>query len=216
MRLIGLGVMATLAMMAGTLPASAAWMEYVYADLGVAKEFPAEPKVTTGTYKTPVAGTATSHIFSVDEPDAKYSMTVVDLMDKADRGSSIQGECVFLAESQGKATIANMPSRIEPGPAAVYGRIISEDLKDGSRALTECFYTKGHLYKLVADILPSNPDFPSSAEGVRFVNSLRFNLKNEPAAACPADEAPAAEGGARPARGGRARGGDAAGAGGGE
>jgi hypothetical protein len=177
MRLIGCGV-AFVAAVAWIAPASA-WTEYKYEDLGVAKEFPAEPKVATGTYKTVVAGAAPSHIFTVDEPDSKYSMIVVDLMDKVDSGSTIQGECVAMAEEAGKATVANMPARVEPGKAAIYGRIVSEDMKDGSRQLTECFYTKGRLYKIAATILPSNSDFPNSAEGVRFINSLRFNMKDE-------------------------------------
>ena len=36
--------------------ASAAWAEYMYSDLGIAKEFPAAPNVESGIYETSVAG----------------------------------------------------------------------------------------------------------------------------------------------------------------
>jgi hypothetical protein len=183
---------------------AAAWKEYQYPDLGIAKEFPGDPKAETSTYKTQVAGTAPAHIFSLEQDDVKYSLAVVDLMDKADRGASIMGECVALAEDEGKP-VANMQARVEFGPKAVYGRIVSADLKNGSRAMTECFYTKGRLYKIVAQIAPANSDFPNSSEAIRFINSLSFDFQADNAqAAAPPPPPGTARPGGYDALGGRA------------
>lgn len=185
-------------LVATTLPAAAAWKEYRYEDLGVVKEFPVAPKMQTGTYKTPVAGTATAHILTAEEEGIKYTLTVVDLMNKVEQGATLMGECVYLAEDEGKP-VANMMARVEPGPRAIYGRIISDDLKDGSRAMTACFYTKGRLYKVQALVLPSNPDYPNSSQAIRFVNSLSFNMRGDPAEDAATDAA------TRGNRGGAAR-----------
>jgi hypothetical protein len=155
-------------------PASAAWKEYKYADLGVAKEFPADPKVTDGEYKTQAAGTAPAKIFTVEQDNAIYRMTVADLRGKADQGASIMGECTFLAEDAGNP-VQNMTARIN----RVYGRLQSTDLPDGSRAMTECLFTAGRLYKIEAIILPTNDDFPTSPQAIRFVNSVDFNMRGE-------------------------------------
>src|SRR5689334_6020121 len=82
-------------------PASAEWKNYRYPELGVAKEFPAEPKVVDGEYKTQLAGTAPAKIFTVELDNVIYRMTVADLRSKADQGATIMGECTFLAEDAG-------------------------------------------------------------------------------------------------------------------
>ncbi len=197
MRLLAFSI-AMAAMAAASSPAAAAWKEFKLEDLGIVKEFPADPKVEMGTYKTPVAGTATSHIFTVEQDDVKYIMTVVDLMDKVEKGATIMGECVYLAEDEG-TPVANMTARVEPGAPAVYGRIQTEDLKDGTRSMTACFFTKGRLYKLQAIVLKSNPDFPNSPQAIRFINSLSFNMAGEGGGG--------GGGGAPGAAGGRAAGG---------
>ena len=179
-------------------PASAAWKEYKYEDLAVAKEFPGDPKVEVGEYKTPVTGTAPAKILTVEQDNAIYRMTVADLHDKANDGAAIMGECTYLAEVAGKP-IANMTARIDRG---VYGRIQSTDLKDGSRSMTECLFTNGRLYKVEAIINPRNDDFPNSPQAIRFVNSIDFNLNGE---------APPTEDGAAPAAAGGRAGGRAGG-----
>jgi hypothetical protein len=175
-----ISVLATpiLIMTALAAPASAAWKEYPYPGLGVVKEFPADPKVETTTYKSLVVGDPVpAHVATVAGDTVTYTMMVADLMDRAERGASIMGECVALAELEGKP-VANMPARIEGGIKAVFGRIVSVDLKNGNRAMTECFFTAGRLYKVEAIITPANDDFPNSSEAVRFINTLRFNLGN--------------------------------------
>ncbi len=191
MRLIPLALVATAAI-AMVSPATAGWKEYKYEDLVVAKEFPGEPKIEDGQYKAPVAGTAPAKILTVEQDNVVYRMTVADLHDKLAISAAIMGECTYLAEAAGKS-IVNMTARIGHD---VYGRIQSTDLKDGSRAMTECLFTNGRLYKIEAIISPKNDDFPNSPQAIRFVNSIDFDLKGEEAAAETATT-PAAGGGAR-------------------
>jgi len=44
-------LVATIALVSS--PASAAWQEYIYEDLGIAKAFPVAPERTEGLYETP-------------------------------------------------------------------------------------------------------------------------------------------------------------------
>ena len=174
MRLLAFSIAASV-MVATASPAAAAWHEYKYEELGVIKQFPAEPKAEKGVYKTIIVPEAPAHIFSVTHEDVKYSLTVVDLMDRVEKGSTIQGECVFNAEKDGKP-IASMTSRIEIGPDGIYGRIQTNDLNDGSRSMTACFFTKGRLYRIQAIVLPTNSDFPNSSQAIRFINGIGFDL----------------------------------------
>lgn len=155
--------------------ASAAWSEYMFADLGIAKEFPAEPKREQTEYKTPVAGAAKATLLSTIQDNIEYRLTVVELQHKVEAGASIMGECAFMAEAEGDL-LANATTRIEPGAGAIYGRLISVDLKNGAgRRQTACFFTKGRLYKMQATVLPANGQ-PNSSQAIRFSNSMRFDF----------------------------------------
>jgi len=159
-------------------PASAAWKIYNYPELGVFKEFPAEPKAEDITYKTPVSGEHKGKKFSVAEDDVDYAMTVVDMPDKIDTSASIMGECTYNAEVAG-VSVSNMTARVEPGARAVYGRMQSTDIKGKGRSLTACFFNKGRLYIIEALVRPNNQDFPNSPLAIRFVNSMSFQQPRE-------------------------------------
>ena len=47
---VRLSAVAAAALLLGVIPAHAAWKEYVYEDLGIAKYFPVEPKMGKGTW----------------------------------------------------------------------------------------------------------------------------------------------------------------------
>jgi hypothetical protein len=159
----------------GAAPAEAAWMEHVLRDLGIAKEFPNDPKRESGTYSAPVAGTASATVLSVSEDNVDYKMTVVPLPGKQEVGAAIMGECAHFAEQEGQP-LANMTTRIEPGARAVYGRLVSVNLRNNQgRRQTACFYTKGNLYKIEATVRPEHGQ-PNSSQAIRFTNSMRFNI----------------------------------------
>ena len=173
-------------------PASAAWEEYLFEDLGIAKEFPVEPTRSQTVYRgaefserrTAVAGRdRPATLLSVEVDNIIFRMFVVDFSDKIEQSASILGECVYLAEDagvgEGKEVLANMNTRVEPGANAVYGRLITVDLgEEVGRKMTACFFTKGNLYQIEAHVLPAHGDM-NSPFAVRFGNSMRFNIEHD-------------------------------------
>ena len=159
--------------------ASAEWKEYVYRDLGIAKEFPAEPKRETGEYKTEVIGKegVPAVILTAEDDNVVFRMTVADLQkpEFIARSASIASECIFLAEEDGN-TLANMTNRVEGGINAVYGRLTSVELfENKGRKQTTCLFTKGKMYVISAHVLPAHGE-PNSSQAIRFTNSMRFNI----------------------------------------
>ena len=73
-------------LLAVTAPAEAAWKEYVYEDLGIAKYFPAEPKRETGTWgqgiRLPLAKIVPATILTAEDGGVIYKLTVVDFPDR--------------------------------------------------------------------------------------------------------------------------------------
>ena len=160
--------------------AAAAWEEYMYADLGIAKEFPSPPNVESGIYRTAVAGTGSvsALIYSVEEDYVVYKMTVADMRAPAyiARSASILSECIYLAEQEGMVR-AKMPQRVEDGiNYRVYGHLTSVDLfENQGRKQTNCFFTKGRLFKIEVIVLPEHGQ-PNSSLAIRFSSSLRFRI----------------------------------------
>lgn len=160
--------------------ASAAWAEYMYEDLGIAKEFPAEPNVENDIYETSVAGSGTvpSVILSVEQDDVLYMMTVADMRapEYIMRGANLLSECITRAEQEGDLR-AKMPQRVEDGVGyRVYGHMTSVDLFDNQgRKQTNCFVTKGRLFKIEVIVRPAHGQ-PNSSLAIRFSSSLRFRI----------------------------------------
>ncbi len=175
MRLIAIAFAAA-AMLASAPAGAAEWAEYRYEDLGVIKEFPGEPTRTEGEYATPVVGTAATTEFYYEEDNIVFEMAVVELQDRVDISASILGECVANAEAEG-TPLANMTNRVENGPDAVYGRLVSVALaNEGGRRQTAClFNATGRLYVIRATVLPEHGQ-PNSSMVIRFTNSLSFNF----------------------------------------
>jgi hypothetical protein len=70
-----------------------------------------------------------------------------------------------------------MTNRVEPGARAVYGRLVSVNLRNNAgRRQTACLYTKGKLYKIEATVHPEHGQ-PNSSQAIRFTNSIRFNIE---------------------------------------
>jgi hypothetical protein len=170
---------ALLAALASAPAAAQQWQEHMFRELGIAKEFPAPPRMETGTYETPVIGRAVpSTVYSVTLDNIIYRLTIADLMQPefVAKSASIYAECLEQAEGEGRV-LARMPQRVEDGTEfRVYGQMTSVELaNNGGRKLTNCFYTKGRLYKIEATVLPAHGEFNSSL-AIRFAASLRFRL----------------------------------------
>jgi hypothetical protein len=159
------------------------WKEYVFREHEIAKEFPAPPVKTTGEYKTEVVGdkAAPATIYTVERDNLIFRMTVVDLMspEHVAKGASLMGECVYIAEDEGRP-LAHMPQRVEDGTAyRVYGHLVTVELPaDKGRKQTNCFYSKGRLFKIESHVLPAHGQINTSM-AIRFSASVRFRLERD-------------------------------------
>ena len=182
MRLTTLAAAALAAMVMNTAPAMAAWQEIRNPELFIVKEWPGTPTRTEGRYQTGVVGRegVPAHIFTYEEGNIVYRMLIAELdaPEYVARSASIMGECVFMAEEEG-IPLANMTNRVQGGVNAVYGRLVSVDLREnGGRRQTACLFTRGRLYKIDATVLPAHGE-PNSSLAIRFTNSLSFSDRAE-------------------------------------
>jgi hypothetical protein len=210
MRSTGFIVTAALAI-AISAPAQAAWKEFTYNDLGIRKDFPLEPKRTTGLYKTRIVDNAKADILTAEQNGVIYRLTVVDLRSRAQDGATIMGECNYNSLTQAAKALGDYSTEIGLGPNGVYGRWTSVDMANKDRVMTACYFTKGRLYKIESVITPRHEFHPNSPEAFRFVNALDFNMdpnRDVPRPAAPGAAArtgpapgPAGEGKAVPAPG---------------
>ena len=180
---------------------AAAWKEYPQPDLGFVVEFPADPAVSTGNYKTTLVPSAVAHIYSVKEDHALYVATVVDLLDRKEEGATLLGEAESNVRGLGDVTSISM-SRVEPGRAAIFGRFITIDCRNGKpadeigqtpaavrtwfknitgvecpdkgRLMVNLFFNRGRLYLINGINLPSADEDTSSPAALRFANSISF------------------------------------------
>jgi hypothetical protein len=172
MRLIALGILAALA---ATTPAHAAWKEYVFKDVEVAKDFPSEPKKEKGVYKTPLAKEAPSVTYSVTQEGITYQMTIVDFTKRAGDGANLLNEAAQarIGEKGVKFSLDDFPL-YDKGTASVYGTLVTIDKPNGDRAKAALFFNKGRLY-VVEAIVPSSAD--KGDPGVtRFMDTVRFHM----------------------------------------
>jgi len=198
MRAVGLIVVTILT---ASFPVWAAWKEYPQPELGFVVEFPADPVVTAGNYKTTLVPSGNVHIYSVREAHALYVATVVDLLDRKEEGATLLGEAESMVRQLGDVTSVSA-SRVEPGRAAVFGRFMTvacrsgrpADLQgqtaesvrawlkniagvecpDGGRLVVNMFFHRGRLYLIQGINLPSEDDTALSPAALRFANSISF------------------------------------------
>jgi hypothetical protein len=192
--------LAAAAVIIGSGAAEAAWKEHPYKDLGFVVEFPDEPRVATGNYKTVLVQSANVHIYSQKQDNALFIASVVDLQERSGEGASLMTEAEFNLSLIGNIS-GNSTSRVEPGRDSVFGRFITIDCQSGrvpdqpgqtEAALTwfknvsgvECpnkgrltvnlFFNRGRLYMIQGINLP-NPDGESfGPAALRFANSISF------------------------------------------
>ncbi len=180
--------------------AAAAWKEYPLPQFGFAVEFPAEPTMSTGNYRTVMVRTAPVHIFSVKEDHSVYVASVVDLMDRKEEGASLLGEAEFNLSMLGDVSNSSV-SRVEPGANAVWGHFVTVDCRkakipdqpgqgdaartwfknntglecvDGTRLTVNMFFHRGRLYLIHGINLPNPDDTTIGPAALRFANSISF------------------------------------------
>jgi len=169
--------------------ALAQWQEYVFADLGMAKEFPAAPVIEEGEYQTIVIGDVPvpARFFSTEQGGVTMKIIVADMRaaELAVKGANVMGECYFDAELEGDV-LSNLAHRLEDGtPYGIHGRIVDvlldadeegEDSEDErARKQTSCFFAKGRLFKNEA-IVSRQAGEGGVETAAHFVRSLRFDV----------------------------------------
>ena len=197
MRQFGLIVVAALIACGSAV---AAWKAYPLPQLGFVVEFPADPATSTGNYRTALVSSATAHIYSLKEDHEIYVATVVDLLDHKEEGANLLGEAEFNYTMLGDVT-GTTPSRVEPGRAAVWGRIVTVDCRrsklpnvpgeteaartwfknitgvdcpDRSRLTVNMFFNRGRLYLIQGMNLPNEEGSSIGPSALRFANSISF------------------------------------------
>ena len=193
-------VIASVLMVCGS--ATAAWKEFPLPQFGFVVEFPADPKTSTGDYRTVLVPSATAHIYSAREDHAIYVATVVDFLDRKEEGANLLGEAEFNYTMLGDVSGIS-PSRVEPGKAAVWGRFFTIDCRsskipdqpgqtqaartwfkaitgvecpDKGRLTVNMFFNRGRLYLIQGMNLPTTDDSSFGPSALRFANSISFFL----------------------------------------
>jgi hypothetical protein len=184
----------------GSGAVQAAWKEHPYKDLGFVVEFPDDPRVATGNYKTVLVPSANVHIYSQKQDNALFVASVVDLQDRAGEGASLMTEAEFNLALLGEIS-GNSTSRVEPGRDAVFGRFITIDCQSGrvpdqpgqteaahawfknitgmecpdkGRLTVNMFFNRGRLYMIQGINLPSQDGASFGPAALRFANSISF------------------------------------------
>jgi hypothetical protein len=148
-------------------PAEAqAWREYRYA--GFAIQFPAEPRIESGTYATAEGTTVAARTYAAQGDSARYKVTVANVSRGRRGEADVVSEAIGLLSENGEVVV-DLPHRVN----GILGRQLSIAGHDGSRTAVAVFYRNRRLYLVEGTILPTHDD-PMSSDGMRFQQSLRF------------------------------------------
>ena len=149
-------------------PAAAqGWKEYTYPQFSFGISFPAEPTVETKSYQTADGTAAEARVYSVAQPNAVFTMTVVDLSGVQTEEKAVIDHAIQTLSQSGEIKL-DIPHRI----SRVYGRQLSITGRDGSHASIALFYHQKRLYQIQGLALPSGED--GTADAIRFQQSLIF------------------------------------------
>jgi hypothetical protein len=155
---------ATVLAMIGALFAAAEWQVYSYPQEGFAVDFPTQPSISLGPYRTIDGHAAPAVTYWARQDQVRYTVTVVDFsrIDLGDRDAAADAVKALVKDGTVKA---DAETRLNFRP----GRALSIEGKDGRRTLAEIFFFDHRLYQLAAE----GPS-PGSGALVRFQQSLQF------------------------------------------
>jgi len=149
------------------------WREYGYLENAFAIQFPAQPKITEGSYATALL-TVSATIYALDRDDARYSVTVADFSKTQLSELTIMELAVENFKNRAEIVV-DIPHRVNRH----LGRQLSVAGHDGSRSSVALFYYQRRLYLVEGTMLPTSAD-PESSDGARFQQSLRFTNDARP------------------------------------
>ena len=180
--------------------AAAAWKEYPYPDLGFAINFPGDPTMSTGNYKSGLVPGAPVHNFNWKEGYSLFIASVVDLLDRKEEGANIIGEAESNYTFMGDV-IENSISRVEGGRNAVWGHFLTIECRkskipdqpglndnarvwftgvtgiecsDKTRITVNMYFNRGRLYLIHGINLPNPEDDSTGPNALRFANGVSF------------------------------------------
>jgi hypothetical protein len=150
-------------------PAAAqTWDTYSYPDAKFAVQFPAQPSVGGGSYRTTAGLDRPAKVYSARLDNVAYTLTVADFSGTALEKDAVIGDAVKAFGQMGEIAI-DVDARIN----TEYGRELSVIHKDGGRSVTAIFFFGNRLYLLRGHAMPPNPG-DATARLIRFQQSLQF------------------------------------------
>ena len=160
-----------LALFLGTAPAWA-WTESIYLDQGVAIQFPAKPQAMKSAYNSIFAKGLPAMVYSAEDDNVVYKLTVVDLTNRPDVGANFLNEAANGLMREGDVLFTDFP-RVYQGERSIFGVTLVVDRQDGSRVRTSLYYNKGRLYIADAVVLPARGDKDMTTPS-RYDQTIRF------------------------------------------
>lgn len=155
----------------GASPA-AAWQEYIYLDRGVAIQFPVAPQIRTATHQSTLLKGLPATIYSAEDDNVLYRLTVVDLGTRVDVAPNLLNEAAYFLMREGDVLFTDFP-RVYNDERAIYGLTLVVDRTDGSRARSSLYVSKGRLYVADAIVRPARGDKDMTTPS-RFDQTIRF------------------------------------------
>ena len=160
-----------LTLVIGAGPA-AAWEEYVYRDRGFAIQFPAPPQVRMAAHQSTLVKGLPAAIYSAEDDNVLYRMTVVDLAGHTDAANNLLNEAAYFLMREGDVLFTDFP-RVYQDAQAIYGVTLVVDRTDGSRARSSLYVSKGRLYIADAIVRAARGDKDMTVPS-RFDQTIRF------------------------------------------
>jgi hypothetical protein len=151
---------------------AAAWDEYVYLDRGFAIQFPVRPQMRMTSHQSMLVKGLTATVYSAEEDHVLYRITVVDLGGRTDAATNLLNEAAYFLMREGDVLFTDFP-RVYQDERAIYGVTLVVDRKNGSRARSSLYISRGRLYIADAIVQPARGDKDMTVPS-RFDQTIRF------------------------------------------
>lgn len=163
-------LIAAMAFAAAALAAAPAlaWDIYSYPDAKFAVQFPADPEIGPGQYRTTAGLNVPAQIYASRESGVAYTLTLADFTGTALEKDAAIADAVKAYGLTGKVLV-DVEARIN----SEYGRELSIEGSDGGRVIVGIFFFDQHLYVLNGHAPPPDP-MAATASLIRFQQSLNF------------------------------------------
>jgi hypothetical protein len=151
----------------GAAPALA-WDIYSYPDAKFAVQFPAQPQIGAGHYRTGAGLEVPAQVYVAREGPMAYSLTLADFT-----GTALDKDAAIADAVKAYGLTGQVLVDVEARINAEYGRELSIDVKDGSRSVVAIFFFDQRLYILDGRAAPPEA-VRQTANLIRFQQSLNF------------------------------------------